>query len=77
MQSLSPAQGDEMWLYEGIGMWASSDLPAGKQNRDPEFNQYIDLLQTYIPFLLQNTCMTLVRQFSLKVIVSFNTKAGC
>ena len=53
MQNLSPAQGDDMWLYEGIGMWAPSYLPAGKENRDPKFNQYIDLSAN--PYSLSST----------------------
>lgn len=53
MQNLSPAQGDDMWLYEGIGMWAPSYLPAGNENRDPKFNQYIDLSAN--PYSLSST----------------------
>jgi len=53
MQNLSPAQGDDMWLYEGIGMWAPSYLPAGKESRDPKFNQYIDLSKN--PYSLSST----------------------
>ncbi|GAC28974.1 hypothetical protein [Brumicola pallidula] len=53
MQNISPAQGDDMWLYEGIGMWAPSYLPAGKENREPQFNQYIDLSAN--PYSLSST----------------------
>lgn len=53
MQNLSPAQGDDMWLYEGIGMWAPSFLPAEKENRDPKLNQYIDLSAN--PYSLSST----------------------
>jgi hypothetical protein len=53
MQNLRPAQADDMWLYEGIGMWGPSYLPVGKENRDPKFNQYIDLSAN--PYSLSST----------------------
>jgi len=53
MQNLSPAQGDDMWIYEGIGTWAPSYLRATSEQRDPKFHQYIDLSAN--PYFLSST----------------------
>ena len=43
MQNLSPALGDDMWIYEGLGWWAPNYLRASRNDRDQKFNQYIDM----------------------------------